>query len=143
MFSQTFQAGWGDMDFNAHLRNTAYLDYSATTRMLYFAANGFPMAEFRKQNFGPVVLKDEIEYFKEVNLLEQFTVRLLIAGFSNDNRFWKIQNIFYKNNEKVSATVSSLVGWLDLRERKLIVPPENLKNILINLERTDDFQFIE
>ncbi|MBX7169825.1 MAG: thioesterase family protein [Pyrinomonadaceae bacterium] len=143
MFSQTFQAGWGDMDFNAHLRNTAYLDFSATTRMLYFEANGFPMSEFRKQNFGPVVLKDEIEYFKEVHLLEQFTVKLLIAGFSTDNRFWKIRNIFYKNNEKISATVSSLVGWLDLRERKLIAPPEKLKTILINLDRADDFQIIE
>ena len=27
MFIKTFQAGWGDMDYNGHMRNTAYLDY--------------------------------------------------------------------------------------------------------------------
>lgn len=143
MFSQTFQAGWGDMDSNAHLRNTAYLDYSATTRMIYFQANGFPMSEFKKLSFGPVVLKDEIEYFKEIHLLEKFTVKLLIAGFSEDTRFCRIRNIFIKDNEKVSASVTSLVGWLDLKARKLILPPANLIEILKDLEMTDDFKVID
>jgi acyl-CoA thioester hydrolase len=29
MYVKTLFAGWGDMDFNAHMRNTAYLDKSA------------------------------------------------------------------------------------------------------------------
>ena len=38
MFQKTLVAGWGDMDFNAHMRNTAYLDTSADVRMMYFAS---------------------------------------------------------------------------------------------------------
>jgi acyl-CoA thioester hydrolase len=34
----------GDMDFNRHMRNTAYLDKSADVRMLFFAEHGFPMS---------------------------------------------------------------------------------------------------
>jgi acyl-CoA thioester hydrolase len=30
MYEKKLLAGWGDMDFNAHMRNTAYLDKSAT-----------------------------------------------------------------------------------------------------------------
>ena len=26
MFARPFVAGWGDMDFNGHMRNTAFLD---------------------------------------------------------------------------------------------------------------------
>lgn len=143
MFPQNFQAGWGDMDSNSHLRNTAYLDYSATTRMIYFQENGFPISEFKRQSFGPVVLKDEIEYFNEIHLLERFTVKLQIAGFSEDTRFCRIRNIFILDNEKVSATVTSLVGWLDLNLRKLIIPPVGLVKTLKELELTEDYRLIE
>ncbi|WP_229422843.1 thioesterase family protein [Telluria aromaticivorans] len=34
MGEQTLIAGWGNMDFNAHMRNTAYLDKSADVRMM-------------------------------------------------------------------------------------------------------------
>ena len=40
MYEKTLIAGWGDMDFNSHMRNTAYLDKSADVRMMYFAENG-------------------------------------------------------------------------------------------------------
>ena len=36
------------MDYNAHMRNTAYLDKSADVRMMYLAACGFPMAGFAR-----------------------------------------------------------------------------------------------
>ena len=38
MFEHRFVAGWGDMDFNGHMRNTAYLDRGSDSRMLFFAA---------------------------------------------------------------------------------------------------------
>lgn len=44
MYERTLMAGWGDMDFNSHMRNTAYLDKSADLRMMYFADRGFPMS---------------------------------------------------------------------------------------------------
>ena len=35
MYEKDFTAGWGDMDFNSHMRNTAYLDKSADIRMMF------------------------------------------------------------------------------------------------------------
>ena len=34
---RSFRAGWGQMDFNAHMANTAYLDLAADTRLVCFA----------------------------------------------------------------------------------------------------------
>ena len=65
LFSKTFHVGWGDMDFNAHMRNTAYLDMSADVRMMYFAEHGFSMREFERRRIGPVVMRDELEYFRD------------------------------------------------------------------------------
>ncbi|MFA6956246.1 MAG: thioesterase family protein [Thermoanaerobaculia bacterium] len=63
MFEKRLVAGWGDMDFNSHMRNTAFLDKSADVRMMFFAANGFSMDEFIQLKLGPVITKDELEYF--------------------------------------------------------------------------------
>ena len=44
--SQRFVVGWGDLDGNNHMGNTAILDRAADTRFLYFAFHGFPGQRF-------------------------------------------------------------------------------------------------
>jgi acyl-CoA thioester hydrolase len=61
MFEQRLVDGWGDLDFNAHMRNTAFLDKSADVRMMFFAEHGFPVAEFARRRIGPGIMKDETE----------------------------------------------------------------------------------
>ena len=135
-------AGWGDMDFNSHMRNTAYLDRSADLRMMFFSANNFPMSEFMREKLGPVVRKDEIEYFKEIKLLEEFTVRLSVAGLAENGSHYKLQNEFIRSDGKLAAKVISTGGWLDLANRKLTVPPKGLLSALEKLPKTDDFQIL-
>ena len=63
MYEKTLIAGWGDMDFDSHIRNTAYLDKSADVRIMYFADSGFPMSDSVAAQLGPVVMKDEVKYY--------------------------------------------------------------------------------
>ena len=83
-YSRQFLAGWGTMDFNGHLANTAYLDLAADVRMAFFAEHGFPPSEFRRLAIGPVVRKDELEYFREINLHETVTVTHAALATSPD-----------------------------------------------------------
>jgi acyl-CoA thioester hydrolase len=140
MFTRRLFAGWGDMDFNAHMKNTAYLDKSADVRMMYFAANGFPMEEFARRRFGPVVMKDEVEYFREVTLLQPIDVSLAVAGLSVDGSRMMLRNEFRREDGKTCVKVTSTVGWLDLDARRLMVPPEGLLVALRALDRTEDFR---
>lgn len=139
MYSKKMFAGWGDMDFNSHMKNTAYLDKSADVRMLFFAENGFPVSEFSRLKIGPVILKDEVEYQKEVSLLQEITVTLAIAGLSEDGSRFILRNEILRPDGRLSARVTSTGGWLDLTARKLAAPPENLLVALKSLPRTDDF----
>ena len=50
------------VDFNSHMKNTAYLDTAADTRVSYFEKMGFPMREFERFRIGPVVLRESIKY---------------------------------------------------------------------------------
>lgn len=139
LFERTLHVGWGDLDANGHMRNTAYLDRSADVRMMYFASCGFPLREFERLRFGPVVRRDEIEYFRELRLLENVRVTLQVAGLSADGMRFRVRNEFFREDGKLAARVTSEGGWLDQAARKLVVPPQALATALAELQHTDDF----
>jgi acyl-CoA thioester hydrolase len=139
MFSKTLYAGWADMDFNSHMKNTAYLDKAADVRQMFLMENGFPVEEFFRLRIGPVVMKDEVEYFKEVGLQQKITVTYAIAGHSIDGSRFLLRHEIFRNDGKLSARVTSAGGWLDLAERRLIAPPPALLSAMNLLEKTSDF----
>ena len=126
-YSKEFLAGWGAMDFNGHLANTAYLDLAADVRMAFFAEHGFPPSEFRRLGIGPVVRRDEVEYSREIGLHERVTVTYAVLALSPDAARFVLENEIWSAAGERAATVQSTGGWLDLRARKLIVPPPALR----------------
>ena len=149
VFTRSFQAGWGDMDFNGHMRNTAYLDASGDLRVRYFADHGFTAGEFERLQVGPVILRDTLEYYRELHLLEEVEVRLTLLGLSDDGSHFRMRNDFRRldaqnshNGQKI-ARVESTGGWLDLRARKLAMPPEELRTVLQGMPRTADFAALD
>jgi acyl-CoA thioester hydrolase len=139
MFEREFMAGWGDIDFNSHMRNTAYLDKAVDVRMLFFAEHGFPVVEFQRLRFGPVVMRDEVEYFREIGLLQTMKVNLMLAALAEDGSRFRMRNEFVRGDGKRAAVVNTDGGWLDLTARKLITPPTALFEVLRTLPRTGDF----
>ena len=140
MFEKRLVAGWGDMDFNSQLRNPALLDKSADVRMMFFSENGLPMEEFIRLKIGPVIRKDEIEYFKEIRLLEELRVTLGLAGLAEDGSRFILRNEFWRADGQLAAKVTSSGGWLDLSLRKLAVPSAALLTALRSLPQTEDYQ---
>lgn len=139
MYSKVLYAGWADMDFNAHMANTAYLNKAADVRQMFLLEHGFPMEEFSRLRIGPVVMKDELEYFKEIGLQQQITVTYALAGHAEDGSRFLLQHEIFRADGKLSARVTSTGGWLDLNERRLIAPPPALLAAMNSLERTSDF----
>ncbi len=139
MYTKTLFAGWADMDFNSHMKNTAFLDKSADVRMLFFAEHGFPMTEFARRKLGPVIMRDDVEYRKEVGLLQEIVVTLAIAGLSPDGGRFVLRNEIRRPDGTLCGRVTSTGGWLDLAARKLVAPPPALLAALEALPRTDDF----
>jgi acyl-CoA thioester hydrolase len=142
-FERVFHVRWGDMDFNAHMKNTAYLDMSGDTRMMYFDEQGFSMREFERLKIGPVVMKDEIEYFREMRLLESIKVNFQVAGLSPDVSRFCFRNEFFCEDGKIVARVNSIGGWLGLESRRLVVPPDQLAKVIRELVRSKDFQELD
>jgi acyl-CoA thioester hydrolase len=129
-YARQFLAGWRMMDFNGHLANTAFLDLAADVRVAFFAEHGFPPTEFRRLAIGPVVRKDELEYFKEINLHEMVTDTYAALAMSPDGARFTLENEVFNAAGDRAAVVRSTGGWLDLRARKLVVPPQALTDAM-------------
>jgi acyl-CoA thioester hydrolase len=142
IYEKTFHVGWANVDFNGHLGNTSFLDLAVDVRMFFFAENGFPVSEFQRLRFGPVIMKDEITYFKEMYMLDKIRITFQGAGLSEDATRFKIRNDFFREDGKLAVSLTTTGGWLGYETRKLIVPPKNLANAMKSLVRTDDFEVI-
>ena len=138
-YARQFLAGWGTMDFNGHLANTAYLDLAADVRMAFFAEHGFPPSEFRRLALGPVVRKDELEYFREVGLHDTVTVTHAVLAMSADGARFVLENEIWSAAGERAATVRSTGGWLDLRARRLVAPPAAPREAFMRVPRSPDF----
>ena len=139
MYTKVLYAGWADMDFNAHMKNTAYLDKAADVRQMFLIDHGFPMEEFLRLRIGPVVQKDEVEYYNEVGLQQRITVTYALAGHAPDGSRFLLRHEIFRPDGKLSARVTSAGGWLNLAERKLTAPPPALLSAMNALEKTSDF----
>jgi acyl-CoA thioester hydrolase len=130
-FSISTLAAWADMDANAHMANFAYLNKCVDARMGFFKAHGFPVTEFAKRRIGPVVRRDELEYFREIGLL---------SGLAPDGSRFRLRNEILNGDGKLAARITSEGGWLDLAKRKLIAPPEDLLEALQAMPPAAEFE---
>ena len=141
-FSIAATAGWADMDANAHMANFAYLNKCVDARMGFFKQHGFPVTEFAKRRIGPVVRRDELEYHREVGLLEPITVTLALAGMAVDGSRFRLLNEVLKEGGVLAARVRCEGGWMDLAARKLIAPPDDLREALAAMPQAAEFEVL-
>lgn len=141
-FSIETVAGWADMDANAHMANSAYLNKCVDARMGFFKAQGLALSEFAKRRIGPVVRRDEIDYYREIGLLEPITVTLALGGMAPDGSRFRLVNEILKRDGQLAAHIVSEGGWLDLAARKLVAAPPDFKSALDAMPRTADFRVL-
>lgn len=139
-FVRHFRVGWGDVDGNGHMANTAFLDRAADTRFEFFAACGFPVGRFIEERVGPVIVRDELVYRKELRLLEEFTVDLEALGLSSDGARFELGNTFHNLAGELVASVNSGGTWFDLDRRRPRAPSADLDAVQRKMHRSDRFK---
>ena len=142
-FEKPFHVSWAELDANGHMANTAYLGLVIDIRFMYFAERGFPPSEFNRLRIGPVVRRDEVDYYRELHLLQNIRVNFLCSGLSDDASRFRIVNEIRREDGELAARVTSLGGWFDLNARKLVAPPEKLAEAMRSLDRTPDFATLD
>ncbi|HLM69690.1 MAG TPA: thioesterase family protein [Longimicrobium sp.] len=139
-FECRFEVRWDDLDGNRHVRNTAFSEYATHTRFRLLGAHGFSQARLEALRFGPVMMREEIRYRREVLFGDEVVVDVRCAGLSADSSHWRVHQDVRRSDGREAAVLTIQGGWLDLDARKLVAPPAELAAVLLSLPRTHDFE---
>jgi acyl-CoA thioester hydrolase len=139
-YTRTFIVRWGDCDLNGHVRNTIYSEYCIETRLAFLQERGVGYDFFAEHHFGPVILREAIDYLREIRAGETVTVDFTAVGLSPDVSRFKLAHDLYRTNGKHAAHVVLEGGWLDHRTRKLIAPPQALRDAFNDVPRAPGFE---
>lgn len=142
-YSREMVATWVDMDMNAHMRNTAYLDKAGDLRLFFFEDHGYSVADFAREGFGPVILHEELDYQREIGLMERYVLSLELVGISPGGERFSIRNLFTKLDGRSAGRVLSSGGWLDFQTRKFRRPPDGLLLAIESMPRASDFRVLD
>lgn len=143
IFEKTFDPIWADFDPNNHMRHTAYNNYAAEVRVALLTAKGYNMEKMLELDLGPVLLTEKTKFFREIRQGERLRVDVELLGLSEDGRFWNMRHHVYKNGNKLSAIIQVEGAWIDLKTRKIKVPPKDITEHFLSIPKSEDFQPIE
>lgn len=134
---------WSDLDPNFHLRHSVYYDFGAQQRIELLHDLGITAAVLQREQFGPVIFREECVFKREIRLTDTVFITAAIARMREDGSRWTFQHTFIDENERVLAILSLDGAWLDTRLRKLANPtPAVVQAALADFPKTADFTWI-
>src|SRR5438045_8045349 len=140
MYTKEFEIRWADLDANRHVANSSYVDLLSETRMSYLRENGFTQKKFEEFGIGPVIFTEEFYYIKEIRQNEKIKISLELLANDKDFKYIKFAHCIFNSEGKLSVFSETFFGWFSLAERKLIIPPDEIKNICSTLSNADNYE---
>ena len=134
---------WADLDPLGHARHTAFMDWATHSRIVAFATEGITTGRFQELGVGPVIFREEADYLREVSGEDRITVSFEFTGGSADWKHFRIRHLLTRQDGVHCATVVVRGAWLNLRERKVVVPPEPIARACQALPRSADFEVLD
>lgn len=141
-FLLPLQVRWSDLDPNFHLRHSVYYDWGALCRIDFFYQYGLTDEVFRVLQFGPIILREECVFRKEIRPADKVSMNLVLAKAKEDYSRWTIQHTIFKNDSIVSAILTIDGAWIDTAKRKLLIPPPQAVEVFKKMPTGKEFQWI-
>lgn len=111
------------LDVYGHVNHANYLTLFEDSRWAYYKTKGLSQESVKKDQVGPVVLKVNIAYRKEISADEEIVIKFEDQGYRYN--LWNLRQLMIKPNGKVACVADYTFGLMDLKERKLITPKDN------------------
>jgi acyl-CoA thioester hydrolase len=137
-FTVPIELRWADLDPNAHVRHSVYYDWAAMARIRFLERHGLGLEWMSRNGIGPVLFREEARFARELRFGDELRIELQLAAASADGRKWRMRHRILRGDE-LAATLEVDGAWLDLRARKIVVPPPEIVAGFAHLARTDDF----
>jgi thioesterase-3 len=116
-----------DVDFIGHVNNAKYLEYFEWARFDWICQLGYTPEELQRRQIMPVVVNININYRKELRMLDQVQVRSF-AVRAGEKSFVVRQELYNQKGELACDADVTMV-MIDARERRAIRLPADLANV--------------
>ncbi|MDO4224726.1 MAG: thioesterase family protein [Bergeyella zoohelcum] len=130
VYYHKFEVRWSDIDANRHLANSAYMQYTAQTRMAFMDKHKMGLSALNRWGIGPVILNESYSFFNEIYHGKEVYVSLEIKGFSEDGGIYQFLHRFYLSDGTHCATAEVTGVWIDTMLRKSTTPPDDILQVL-------------
>jgi len=131
---------WADLDPNFHMLHSKYYDLGAFIRMCYFVENGITQEELQKNRIGPILLREECSFKKEISFGDDVEIDLEMVKARESMVRWSIRHHITRNGE-LSAIIQVDGSWIDLDRRRMAIPPVSFADVLRSMPRSADFHW--
>lgn len=137
------QIRWSDVDANFHVRHSVYYDWGAYCRLQFFAGYGLTIQMMQQLSVGFILFREECVFRKEVLLNDDISINIKLIKAKKDFSRISIQHQITKGDNKGNAAVITVDGaWINVKERKLTSPPEQMLAVFNGLTTGEGFEWI-
>jgi acyl-CoA thioester hydrolase len=113
-----------ELDSLGHVNQAVYHQYAEHGRMEMIFASGFDGKAVEGKRIGPVALEAGIRYRRELRLAETFDV--VTTAEWGEGKVFRMNAELIKTDGTVSASLTGVFGFMDLRARKLMGDPAGI-----------------
>lgn len=117
-----------DIDFVGHVNNAKYLEYMDWARFDWICKRGLTLDELKRRAIMPVVVNIQINYRKELRMLEEVQVRTSVRKMGEKSLV--IRHELYNQKEELVADGDVTMVMIDANTRRAIVLPAELREAL-------------
>lgn len=142
-FQTKIDVRWADCDANRHVRHSAYYDYGAHARIRFFNEFGFSSKRMGELNIGPILFKEECSFIREIKPEDIITISVLKGELAPDASRWVLHHELFNQDGKKCAHITIKGAWMDLRLRKLTIPPEVVAKAFHELSEGEEYVYVK
>ncbi|MER0246201.1 acyl-CoA thioesterase [Streptomyces sp. HSW2009] len=110
-----------ETDSQGHLNMSVYIQYAEHARWALLEAAGISQVAMLEAGIGPVNLETTIKYLRELRAGDE--VEVSCAFVWGERKSFRVEQRVVKRDGTVAAELSSVAGFLDLTERRMIADP--------------------
>jgi acyl-CoA thioester hydrolase len=141
-FSRIIQIRWSDLDPNFHVRHSVYYDWGAFCRIECFNQYGLTADVMMQNQIGPILFREECVFRREIKNGDAIRINMQITKSRKDYSRWSIQHQITKDEEKLCAVLTVDGAWMNLAQRKLMSPPEQVHHIFEQFPKGEAFEWM-
>ena len=128
MFSYQLLIREQHLDSYGHVNNATYVSLFEEARWEMSTQRGYGYNKIQESGKGPIILEISLKFLKEITLRETVTIKL--ESVVQDRKITRLQQVMYKENGDIGCQLDLVVGFFDLKTRKLIMPTPEWEAVL-------------